>query len=138
MLPGTATLSFLPTSTGISRAKTSSNGRPGWLDSVDPDHNDAAASIGETIAEGYVSPPATPPSNFQSKGEKRRRPKVVTAALRCWVEHFHTPYATLEEKKLVAEGLNISVAKVTNFLNNYRKRYAKVAGKLTSWTEAAR
>jgi hypothetical protein len=63
---------------------------------------------------------------------------VVTAALRFWVEHIHTPYATVEEKKLVAEGLNISVAKVTNFCNTHRKRRAAVAGKLTSWTNVAR
>ncbi|KAJ1471953.1 hypothetical protein T484DRAFT_1976542 [Baffinella frigidus] len=59
-----------------------------------------------------------------SNGEKRLRPKQITEALRFWLEHCHTPYATLAEKKLVAEALKISVVQVTNFCINYRKRYA--------------
>jgi hypothetical protein len=83
------------------------------------------------------APAAAHPSyDAASKGEKRLRPKQLTAALRFWLERrLSKPYATLEEKKLAAEALNLSVAQVTNFCNNYRKRYAKVGDKLTSYRE---
>jgi hypothetical protein len=45
------------------------------------------------------------------------------------------PYATLEEKKLVSGALEISVEQVTNFCNNFRKRFVKVGDKLTSYRE---
>ncbi|KAJ1471559.1 hypothetical protein T484DRAFT_3509250 [Baffinella frigidus] len=96
-----------------------------------------------TIAEDYPdqsgltltpSPAAAAPS---SHAEKRFRPKALTNALRFWMERLGRPYATLEEKKLVAEALEISVAQVTNFCNNYRKRFAKVGNTLTSYSKLA-
>ena len=53
--------------------------------------------------------------------------------LHSWIERRHVPYASLEEKKMVAEALSISVAQVTNFCNNNRKRYVKVGAWLTSY-----
>ena len=99
------------------------------------------------IAEVYVDqfeekpPPsfaaATPSCHAASMGKKRLRPRDLTIALRSWMERHHTPYATLEEKKKIAEALSIPVAKVTNFCNNYRKRFFKVGTKLTSYRELA-
>ncbi|KAJ1478871.1 hypothetical protein T484DRAFT_1903894 [Baffinella frigidus] len=80
---------------------------------------------------------ATPSGNAASKDEKRLRPKELTQVLRSWMERHHKPYATLEEKKFVAGALNISVAQVTNFCNNYRKRFVKVGDTLTSYRKLA-
>jgi hypothetical protein len=66
---------------------------------------------------------ATPCFDSTSNGEKRLRPKQITEALRFWLERFHTPYATLTEKKRVAETLKISVVQVTNFCISYRERF---------------
>jgi hypothetical protein len=109
---------------------------PGWLEPVNP------APIAEDYVHDALSTPppstaaATPSCDAASEGEKRLRPKLITAALRCWLEPSHKPYASLAEQKLIAEALNISVSQVTNFCNNYRKRYAKVGGKLTSYSAA--
>ncbi|KAJ1472175.1 hypothetical protein T484DRAFT_2025807 [Baffinella frigidus] len=99
----------------------------------------SAVPIAEDYADQYgltlaPSPDAAAPS---SHAEKRFRPKALTNALRFWMERLHRPYATLEEKKLVAEALEISVAQVTNFCNNYRKRFAKVGNTLTSYSKLA-
>ena len=114
----------------------------GGLDSANLLHNDAAAIIvGDCILDALLTQPPSPAAatsscDAASKGEKRRRPKKITSALRLWVEHTQKPYATLEEKTFVARALDISVSQVTNFLNNYRKRYARVGGKLTSYSAA--
>ncbi|KAJ1477984.1 hypothetical protein T484DRAFT_3640865 [Baffinella frigidus] len=106
----------------------------GWLDPVNTDHNDPATSLAQDIVTLPSSPAAATPShNPASKVEKRLRPKQITNALRFWVDRLDKPYATLAEKKLVAEALNIAVAQVTTFCNNHRKRQAKVGGKLTSY-----
>ncbi|KAJ1480588.1 hypothetical protein T484DRAFT_1956314 [Baffinella frigidus] len=137
------------------------------LDPVNPDHDDAAASETSRptspslppsqpapvllsvapIAEDYedqfelTPPPSTEAvtlsCNATRKGEKLLRPKELTQALRYWLERHRTPYATLEEKNLVAGALNISVAQVTNFCNNYRKRFSKVGDTLTSYRKLA-
>jgi hypothetical protein len=98
------------------------------------------------IAEDFVclfevTPPTAPAATNRacyttSKDGKRLRPKELTEALRSWMERRQTkPYATLEEKKLVAGALEISVEQVTNFCNNFRKRFVKVGDKLTSYRE---
>ena len=130
----------------------------GWLEPVNPDHNDAPTSPSSLpsqpapiflpvapITEDCVdlselTPPSAPaaanPSyHAESKGEKRLRPRGVTLALRFWLERRQAPYASLEEKKMVAAALDIPVTQVTNFCNNFRKRYAKVGDKLTSYRE---
>jgi hypothetical protein len=131
---------------------------------VDTDHNAAAASNPSRptspslppsqpapvlrpvtpIAEKYVdlselTPPAAanPCCHAASKSEKRLRPREITMVLRSWLERRQAPYASLEEKKMIAEALSISVEKLTNFCNNFRKRYAKVGTKLTSYREHA-
>ena len=54
--------------------------------------------------------------------------------LRCWMERCpQAPYASLAEKKMIAAFLSIPVAQVTNFANNYRKRFLNVGAKLTSY-----
>jgi len=75
----------------------------------------------------------TPSFGAGCKGVKRLRPKQLTQALRTWMERHRKPYATLEEKTAVAHALSISVPQVTNFCNNFRKRYFKVGNKLTSY-----
>ena len=140
---------------------------PGWLRTVNPECDDAAASNTSRststsfppsqpapallpvapIAEEYVdlsnltptaAPAAANPScHAANKGEKRLRPRELTLVLRDWLERRQAPYASLEEKKMIAEALSISVEKVTNFCNNFRKRYAKVGAKLTSYRELA-
>jgi len=140
---------------------------PGWLRPVNSEHDNAAASNTSCptspffppsqpapvlppvapIAEDYVdlstlTPPAAPaaanPScHAANKGEKRLRPREVTMVLRNWLERHQAPYASLGEKKMIAEALSISVEKVTNFCNNFRKRYVKVGAKLTSYRELA-
>ena len=134
---------------------------PGWLHPVNPKHDDArptSTSLAPSqpapvllpvapIAEDYVglstlTPPAAPaaakPScHAANKGEKQLRPRELTKLLRNWLERHQAPYVSLEEKKMVAEALSISVEKVTNFCNNYRKRYVKVGAKLTSYRELA-
>ncbi|KAJ1478835.1 hypothetical protein T484DRAFT_1903895 [Baffinella frigidus] len=138
---------------------------PKWLHSVFPDHNDAAvsmtsrppsptapsmlpesvAAIVEPIVEAAPTPDEpTPPeptatapscSASNNKGEKRHRPKQLTQELRSWMERRRKPYATLEEKTAIAAVLSISIPQVTNFCNNFRKRYFKVGKKLTSYRE---
>ena len=136
----------------------------GWLNPVHPDHNAAAANnpsrptspllplpqpapvllpvppIAEDYADLFGSTPpaaANPCCHAASKSEKRLRPREITMVLRSWLERRHAPYASLEEKKMIAEALFISVEKVTNFCNNFRKRYAKVGTKQTSYRELA-
>jgi len=97
--------------------------RPGWF-TVNPDTNE---------------PPAPPDAatlyrNAASKGEKHLRPKKLTKALHSWMEKCHTPYPTLEEKRMAAVALQIPLSQVTSFCNNYRKRYFKVGNKLTSYS----
>ncbi|KAJ1468849.1 hypothetical protein T484DRAFT_1983587 [Baffinella frigidus] len=138
---------------------------PGCIDSANPNNNGAAVSEMSRptspslppsqpapvplpvapIAEDYqdqfeLTPPPsteadTPSCNATRKGEKRLHPKELTQALRYWLERHHKPYATLEEKKFIAGALNISVAQVTNFCNNFRKRFSKVGDKLTSYSK---
>ena len=137
----------------------------GWLVPSTSDHNDAAESTSRPtspslpppqpapilppvtpIAEDYVdlselTPPAAPaaakPScHAASKGEKRLRPRELTIVLRTWLERCpQAPYARLEEKKMIAEAMSIPVSQVTNFCNNFRKRFAKVGEKRTSYRE---
>jgi hypothetical protein len=96
------------------------------------------------IAEDYVDPfqvtPATVPSvanpschAASNSYTKPLRSRELTMMMRFWMESRQTPYATLEEKHHIAQALNIPVAQVTNFCNNYRKRYLKVGQKLTSY-----
>ena len=143
------------------------NDWPGWLNPVNPDHDDAATSntsppmspppplsqttpvllsvahITEDYADlpGLMSPTAPAAANSSchatSKGEKHLRPRELTILLRSWLERRQSPYASLEEKKFVAASLSISVGKVTNFCNNFRKRFVKVGDKLTSYRELA-
>ena len=89
----------------------------------------------ECLWEGAAAPVATDGvCHATSKHEKRLRPRELTYALRNWMERCPSkPYATLEEKKLVAEAFNISVKKVTNFCNNFRKRFVKIGDTLTSY-----
>jgi hypothetical protein len=137
---------------------------PGWLPLVNHDHNDGAARntprptspsltpsqpapillsvapITEDYVELFELTPsavqaASPACHAASKGEKRLRPKRLTKALRFWMERRQAPYASLEEKKMVAEALSISVEQVTNFCNNFRKRFVKVGARLTSYRE---
>ena len=135
---------------------------PGWHTPVNLDHNDAAASNTPrptspsfpssqpepvlrpvaSIADDYVdlselTPPANPSCHTASKGEKSLRPRELTMVLRSWLERRQAPYASLAEMKMIAEAFSISVALVTNFCNNYRKRYVKVGTKLTSYREHA-
>ena len=139
----------------------------GWLEPVNPAHNDAAATSASRptspsslpsqpapvllpvapIAEDFVdlselAPPTAPAaahrsSDAASKGEKRLRPRELTRVLRLWLERRQAPYASLEEKKMMAAALDIPVTQVTNFCNNFRKRYVKVGVKLTSYRELA-
>jgi hypothetical protein len=81
--------------------------------------------------------PVVQVTNFCNNFRKPLRPKELTRALRSWMERRHTPYATLEEKSLIAKAMYISVAQVTNFCNNYRKRFSKVGDKLTSYSKLA-
>jgi hypothetical protein len=96
------------------------------------------------IAEDYVDPfqvtPATAPSvanpschAASNSYTKPLRSRELTMMMRFWMEMRRTPYATLEEKKIIAAALAIPVTQVTNFCNNYRKRYLKVGQKLTSY-----
>ena len=87
------------------------------------------------LTELTTSAAATPSCHAANKGEKRLRPRELTMVLRSWLEQHHAPYASLEEKKMMAEALSIPVAQVTNFCNNFRKRYVKVGTKLTSYRE---
>jgi len=86
-----------------------------------------------------LTPPAAPaaanPSlHPASKGTQRPRPRELTMMLRCWMERCpQAPYASLAEKKMIAGFLSIPVAQVTNFANNYRKRFLNVGAKLTSY-----
>ena len=139
----------------------------GWLEPVNPAHNDAAATSASRptspsslpsqpapvllpvapIAEDFVdlselAPPTAPAaahrsSDAASKGEKRLRPRELTRVLRLWLERRQAPYASLEEKKMMAAALDIPVTQVTNFCNNFRKRYVKVGVKMTSYCELA-
>ena len=56
---------------------------------------------------------------------------------RSWLEGRQAPYVSLDEKKMMAAALSISVAQVTNFCKKNRKRYVKVGAKLTSYRELA-
>ena len=114
--------------------------------SVAPSHPAPVLLPAAPIAEDCVhllesTPPPAPAAENRachatSKEGKRLRPKQLTKALRSWMERRQTkPYASLEEKKLVAVQLDISVEQVTNFCNNFRKRFAKVGDKLTSYRE---
>jgi len=112
--------------------------------SVAPSHPAPDPLPAAPITEDYVhllesTPPAAPAAGNRachatSKEGKRPPPKQLTKALRSWMERRQTkPYASLEEKKFVAEQLDISVEQVTNFCNNFRKRFVKVGDKLTSY-----
>jgi len=68
-----------------------------------------------------------------SKKEKSYRPRELTMVLHSWIERRQVPYASLEEKKMEAESLSISVARVTNCCKHFRKRYVKVGARLTSY-----
>ena len=102
---------------------------------VAPIAEDNVEQFEETPPPSFAA--ATPSCHAASKGKKRLRPKELTMALRSWMEWRQAPYASLEEKKMIAEALSIPVAQVTNFCNNYRKRFAKVGTKLTSYRELA-
>jgi hypothetical protein len=119
---------------------------PVWRTPVNPDHNDAAASLApapvllpEYVDLSEVTPPAAanPSCHAASKDEKILRPRELTMVLHSWLERRPAPYASLEEKKMIAEALSIPVTQVTNFCNNFRKRYVKVGTKLTSYRELA-
>ena len=62
-------------------------------------------------------------------------PKALTMKLRYWIERLDRPYPTLKEKKVVAGALGIDVVQVTNFCNNYRKRFSKVGKTVTSYCQ---
>jgi len=134
----------------------------GWLIPVNRGHNDAARPTSPSslpsqptpvllpvapIAEDFVNlseltPPtapaaANPSCHAASKGEKRLPARELTLVLRFWMERRQAPYASLAEKKMMASALGIPVTQVTNFCNNFRKRYAKVGDKLTSYRELA-
>jgi hypothetical protein len=71
-----------------------------------------------------------------SKVEKKLRPKFITASLEQWLGCSNTtPYANTTEKTAIATVLGITLAKVQNFCNNYRKRFTKVDGKMNSYTK---
>jgi len=133
---------------------------PGWLNPVEPDQSDAAARnmsrptspslaplhpapvllhvapIAESLTPSAAPATANPSCHAASKGEKRLRPRELTMVLRSWMERCpRAPYASLEEKKMAAGALSIPVEQVTNFCNNYRKRFLKVGTKLTSYRE---
>jgi len=119
---------------------------PGWNTSVPtspslpPSHAAPALLHVAPIAEGLTpsAAPATadPSCHAASKGEKRLRPRELTLVLRSWMERCpNAPYASLAEKKMAAEALSMPVEQVTNFCNNYRKRFLKVGTKLTSYRE---
>jgi len=135
---------------------------PGWQTPINPDHNDASITSRPTSPSSPSSQPApvllpiasiadehldlselTPPAaanpsyHAASKGEKSLSPREQTMVLRSWLERRQAPYASLAEKMMIAEALSISVAQVTNFCNNFRKRYVKVGTKLTSYRELA-
>jgi hypothetical protein len=104
-----------------------------WLDSI----GDAAAS--DTSPPLPPSKPTLAPSPaavaHSSHAEKRFRPKARTNALRSWIKRFPVPYTTLEEKKRIAETLDISVAQVTTFCHNYRKRFYKIGDMQMSYRQ---
>jgi hypothetical protein len=116
-----------------------------WLDST----GDAVASDTSpppppskpTPAEDYADQfgPTLAPSPaavaHSSHAEKRFRPKARTNALRSWIKRFPVPYTTLEEKKRIAETLDISVAQVTTFCHNYRKRFYKIGDMQMSYRQ---
>jgi len=132
---------------------------PGSLDLVKPGNNDADASeMSRATSPSLLPAPVLLPvapiaddhvdqlfemplpafaaatlSCHSASKEKRLRPKELTKKLRSWMERHHKPYANLDEKKMIAEALSIPVAQVTNFCNNYRKRFSKVGDKLTSY-----
>jgi hypothetical protein len=66
-----------------------------------------------------VAPIAEDDEDQFELGEKRVRRNEVTKQLRFWMERRSTPYVTLEEKKMIAKDMNISVAQVTNYINNF-------------------
>jgi len=123
---------------------------PGWHDPVAAASNTARpasqppppsqpAPVLLQVAPTPLAAPAgaNPSCHAANKGEKQLRPRELTMVLRCWLERREAPYASLEEKKMMAEALSIPVAQVTNFCNNFRKRYVKVGAKLTSYRELA-
>ena len=69
-----------------------------------------------------LGPP--PLEDADHNGEEKRlrpklRPKELPKALRAWIARCHTPYPTLEEKNFAAASLQIPVAQVNTFCNNY-------------------
>jgi len=125
-----------------------SDASPTTLPSVLPSHPapvllPVTASAEKCADQLALTPTAAPATVYTSchaasKGEKRLRPRALTMVLRTWMERFpRAPYASLEEKKMIAGVLSIPVEQVTNFCNNYRKRFHKVGTKMTSYRELA-
>lgn len=56
--------------------------------------------------------------------------------LRAWAENHGRPFASHDEKEMLARHLDMTIPQVTNFFNNARKRWRKDdAGGFTSWSE---
>ena len=104
---------------------------PGWFSPVENDGDGVAGNKSGTTSPSMApSQPVTAAKAARPSKEKRSRPRELTTALYFWMErrHHNVPYASLDEKKSVAAALGISTAQVTNFCNNYRKRYIVKSG----------
>ena len=120
--PNTTTLPAASSCSGLT-------GHPGHSSiDVDTVHVSSNGEQGREEASNTSLPTA-------SKGEKKLGSRELTTVLRSWLERHQAPYVSLDEKKAIAAALSISVARVTNFCNNFRKRYVKVGAKLTSYRE---
>ncbi|XXQ34648.1 Homeobox domain-containing protein [Plasmodiophora brassicae] len=67
----------------------------------------------------------TPPADADARRKKQRSrlPPAAIAIMQNWfMDHLGKPYPTDEEKKVIAEQTNLSVAQVVNWFTNTRKR----------------
>jgi hypothetical protein len=57
---------------------------------------------------------------------KPKNCKETNQKLRDWIQRFQRPYVSREDKASAANAMGIPYSQITNFCNNYRKRYVKI------------
>lgn len=61
----------------------------------------------------------------------------VSDALRKWLMRFKYPYPTTDQKKAIAKVVGVTHVQVSNFCNNYRKRYGKIGDAKKSYIQSS-
>jgi len=73
-------------------------------------------------------------SLWKENGELLVEKKQIRQNLLIWISMIPTsPFPLLIEKIYIANIFDISLSYVTNFCNNYRKRYSKINNKTISY-----